>query len=1257
MDIAIIGMSGVFPESEDVSELNDNLIQNFNGVKEMPNTRKLHFPNLNLGNVEFGFLKSISSFDYGFFGISKSEADHMDPQQRITLELVCKAIWDAGYSLKDFEYTNTSLILNSPGSPKKEYLDLVSEFHPTLITGNAHSMGVGRISYYLGLQGPSMYIDSSCASSLISIIESCNKLIANEVDIAISGGIKILANLENFINQENFGMESTSQRCNVFDDNADGVIGGEGGGIVILKRLEDAEKDNDNIYATIKGSAINQDGNRSNGMTAPSPIAQTKVISEAWKNANINPEEVNYIEAHGTGTKLGDPIEVKGISDAFKQFTDKKNFCYIGSLKSNIGHLGEASGIASLIKVILQIKSGVMFKTINFNKPNQLIDFQNSPLIVNNKNRRIDNNTSFIAGLSSFALNGTNAHMVIEKYRKNSKKTKEIKNRDYLFTVSGKNQVQLSKYMDKLKQHIIQNKDIEISDLSSTLNKGRDDYEYRLSFISNNLDDICKKLEKYENINKTVPKDLTFVLPDINHIPRKKLHYLKYINKTTSKKYRNLESHFSDIAKCDSTEKFLYLYLTLHLLKSFGLTQKHFIAMGIGSVVIKYYNEDLNIEDIKEILRKKDWDTNIDFEQLNKVIKNLSKENNMFLLLNNGNESINKHFNNGNENVEIIEDNSFDKISELISSLYLKGININWDQYYNDMNSYKISIPSYPFENTEAWIKNPLLNKQKVESNIENNEEIKKEDVAYVLQEIWYKNLEEDNITKNSDFFELGGNSLIAIHIIEEIENYYNITLDDGIIFENPTIDTLSKHVNSIIDSTVGHNEKKSFETKPVIQSNEYSLSHTQESMWYLYNIDKKDTSYNIPYAVKIDGHINNKVFENSINEVIKNNEALRTAFITSDNKSKALIKEHNDLNSPVEFIDLSNFNKTIQKQEIHNIYDDCTFKPFNLSIPPLIRVKLVKTEKDSHVLIIVMHHIISDNWSFQIVLKDILNYYQLLFSGQKDIRSQKIQYQYLINQTLENQNPDIFEEKKNFWKCQLENAPEFIKLPNQYKRPEIQSFNGNYKNFQIDNDIVKSLKNLYPNTSLFLIFLSAFQILLHKLSQDSDIIIGIPLAGRDQKSKDVVGHFVNTLPLRVRGLTTDFSNNLYKNKSNFSELLNNREVSFTQIVELVKKQRSLSYTPIFQILFDYEEDHITRFLDTTGFEIYPLFEKIKSVKGDLELIISNEESNHNGKIIYNTDIFSDDFIENILNDFQKILISISEGISDIKQTLNSEKW
>ncbi|QNV57856.1 Polyketide synthase PksN [Paenibacillus polymyxa E681] len=510
--IAIVGISGRYPGAEDVQQYWDNLALGKNSIIEIPKDRwdvsQYYDPRpAQEGKINckwLGVLEDMEYFDPLFFNISPTEAEGMDPQQRIFMQEAYKAIEDAGYSGSQLGNKKCGVYL---GILNNEYsmLRYKHQAQFTNTTGNSNAIAAARISYFLNLKGPAISVDTACSSSLVATHLACQALSNGEIEMALVGGVSLYLTPESYVGMSASGMLSPDGRCKTFDNSANGFVPGEGVGALVLKRLKDAEADRDHIYGVIIGSGINQDG-KTNGITAPSTNSQIELEREIYNKYQIEPESISYVEMHGTGTKLGDPIELEALSTAFKEKTDQKNYCAIGSVKSNIGHTSAAAGIASVQKVLLCMKHRKLVPTLNFKNPNEHFDFDNSPFYVNTELNAWEpsRGNKRRAAVSSLGFSGTNAHLIVEEYRPGtgtsvtSPTAADIHN-PVLFVLSAKGEKQLKTYAERMRSFIASQENLNLSDMGYTLQVSREPMDYRLAFVADSKETMLKTLEGFVN--------------------------------------------------------------------------------------------------------------------------------------------------------------------------------------------------------------------------------------------------------------------------------------------------------------------------------------------------------------------------------------------------------------------------------------------------------------------------------------------------------------------------------------------------------------------------------------------------------------------------------------------------------------------------------------------------------------------------------------------------------------------------------------
>jgi amino acid adenylation domain-containing protein len=511
-DIAIIGMAGRFPGAANIDEFWQNLSD---GVESIA---KLSDSELRLAGIDSNLLDdpnfvkvaalipNIEGFDASFFNYTPKEAQVIDPQQRVYLECAWEALENAGYQPDSDNYiigiyggaAPSTYLLNNICQNSELAAGRLVESASWLqaFIGNSGDFLATRVAYKLNLTGPAINVQTACSTSLVAVHMACQSLLTGECDIALAGGVSLQKKVGHLYQE---GMIfSPDGHCHAFDAAAKGIVSGDGVGIVVLKPLKQAITDGDHIYATIKGTAINNDGSLKVGYTAPSVDGQAGVIAAAQKEARIDPESITYIEAHGTGTPLGDPIEIAGLTQAFRAQTDRKGYCAIGSVKSNIGHLNTAAGVASLIKTVLALKHQQIPPSLNFEQPNPEIDFANSPFYVNTKLSTWERNDSpRRAGVSAFGFGGTNAHLILEEseeLHKNRQFQVKEQKLQKLIILSAKTETALETATANLATYLKQHPEINLDNVAYTLSIGRVGFKYRQIAVINDFEDAVNIL-------------------------------------------------------------------------------------------------------------------------------------------------------------------------------------------------------------------------------------------------------------------------------------------------------------------------------------------------------------------------------------------------------------------------------------------------------------------------------------------------------------------------------------------------------------------------------------------------------------------------------------------------------------------------------------------------------------------------------------------------------------------------------------------
>jgi len=518
--IAIIGMSGRFPGAKNIDEFWQNLENGIESIAFFSDQELIESgvdPAL-LQDSNYikakGALDNVTDFDAAFFGLSPKEAEITDPQQRLFLECAWEALENAGYDPKT--YPDAVGIYGGVGGFNTYLLENLHTNHELRKTIGDYQIAINNnndfvcthVSYKLNLCGPGISVQTACSTSLVAVVMGYQSLLDYQCDVVLAGGAAItLPQKSGYLYQEGMIL-SPDGHCRAFDAKAQGTVSGNGVGIVVLKRLRDALADGDTIHAVIRGAAINNDGALKVGYTAPSVDAQTRVIAEALTLAEISPETISYIETHGTGTPLGDPIEIAALTQAFRAKTDKKGYCAIGSVKTNIGHLDAASGVTGLIKAVLALKHQLIPPSLHFETPNSKLDLANSPFYVNTKLSAWE--TAGIprrAGVSSFGVGGTNAHVILEEAPKLEIQNPTLNRPWQLLLLSARTGTALEIATTQLVDHFKQHPNLNLVDVAYTFQVGRTIFNHRRMLVCQTLEETVSALETRDAqrvLNQTV---------------------------------------------------------------------------------------------------------------------------------------------------------------------------------------------------------------------------------------------------------------------------------------------------------------------------------------------------------------------------------------------------------------------------------------------------------------------------------------------------------------------------------------------------------------------------------------------------------------------------------------------------------------------------------------------------------------------------------------------------------------------------------
>jgi acyl transferase domain-containing protein/SAM-dependent methyltransferase len=534
--IAIIGMAGRFPHAPTLDAFWDNLESGRDCIDEIPPDRwqvdGFYEPDLATAVAEGksyakwgGFLDGIADFDPLFFDLPPREAAQIDPQERLFLESCWEVIEDAGYTRATLQSRHAGRVGVFAGITRGQFAMLGEELrrHGTVaFPRSSFSSLANRVSYHFDFRGPSMPVDTMCSSSLTALHEACEQLRRGVCELAIAGAVNLYVHPAAYLELCQHLMLSRDGRCRSFGSGGSGFVPGEGVASVLLKPVARAEEDGDRIYAVVRGSAVSHAG-RTNGFTVPSPDAQAALIETTLAEAGVESSQVSYVEAHGTGTELGDPIEIDGLSAAFRASADPPRSCVIGSVKSNIGHLEAAAGMAGLVKVVLQMQNRRLVPSLHADELNPNIDFAATPFRVQRTAADWTGDGPRIAGISSFGAGGVNAHVIVEEYlTPHAPSARTPDSSAVLVPISARTPEALNASVERLARFLERDRDVDLADVAYTLQTGREAMEERICFVARAADDLIEKLGAHDGVRGRVvaAKESLAAIEDDPNLPR-----------------------------------------------------------------------------------------------------------------------------------------------------------------------------------------------------------------------------------------------------------------------------------------------------------------------------------------------------------------------------------------------------------------------------------------------------------------------------------------------------------------------------------------------------------------------------------------------------------------------------------------------------------------------------------------------------------------------------------------------------------------
>lgn len=770
--IAIIGMAARFPGANDVEQYWLNLLDGIDSIKRVPPEDNDGVAATERYVPAVGKVDGIEFFDAEYFRIPPAEAVVMDPQHRVLLEVAVAAMEDAGY------HGATDVVVGIfAGCGENFYLRefVTPNGHPgsfgvdqKVLSGNAADFLTARIAFKLGLRGPSVTVQTTCATSLTAVSLACAALAAGDCDIALAGGVSLLMPDVHGYTYTDGGIFSSDGHCRTFDERASGTAPSSGAALVVLRRDEDAVASRDRRRAVIRGWAVSNDGGSSAGFTAPSPSGQERVIRRALLRAGLSPDDIGYLEAHGTATPLGDPIELDALRRVFATTDRAPESCILGAVKSNIGHTDAAAGIAGLIKATFAVQQGVVPGTVHFTSPNPALDLASSPFVISAKSLTWAGDPPRIAGVSAFGLGGNDAHVVVEEAA--NRPNGEVVRPESVVTLSARTEGALLEMRTNL-AHWIQAQGsltrADLADVAFTLAVGRPHFQYRWAASVSDLDTLVARLcESSEPISPTRHWSLS-----INGLPRDLLVMGRRLF-SDEPLYRETMARLSPFRSVDELPEAQAAALAgiaaVVTLGNVGLDVSRVYAPAWAQPVASWWASGADLVGLTAALRE--CDENVD----EAVPRDASRS--------------------------LLVDGDF-ALSDALAHVWSRGARIDWHRYYSVEPRGRVSLPTYPFARQRFW-----LNRPKPQAADEPAPDAgtpaaaKSTDVLARVEAVWKDVLGLDSVDHGAHFLDdLDGDSLYAVEIGARLSESFHVELPLDLPFVAPTIAVSARYIEQVL--------------------------------------------------------------------------------------------------------------------------------------------------------------------------------------------------------------------------------------------------------------------------------------------------------------------------------------------------------------------------------------------------------------------------------------------------------------------------
>ncbi|MFJ9605227.1 condensation domain-containing protein [Kitasatospora sp. NPDC101176] len=1185
-DIAVVGIGARFPDADDLAAFRANLAAGRDSVGAMPAARAAATGlDPDAHRLPMGHLADVHTFDHAFFGLSRREAALMDPQHRIALVLAHRAVEDAGYPVDALRGHPVAVVLSAAASG---YRAAAAEPGPLGALGNVPFALPARIAHVLGFTGPCYAVDTGCNGSLVAVHQACRELRDGEAAYALAGGFSLRP--EGLPAPQTEGMTelvSPGGRCRAFDADADGTVSGEGGAVLLLTTLGRARADGAPVHAVIRGSAVRHNGRAAATISTPSAPAHAAVIGAAWRAAGLDPALAGYLETHGSGTRLGDAVELEGLGQVFgtRGFGGRGRRLPIGSVKTNIGHLDHAAGIAGLVKAVLAVGHGELYPSLHFRRPVDAAALD--PVEVVTELRPWEG-AERIAGVSSYSLAGINAHCVVQRPpapAPAAPRRAEGPRPARLVAVSARSRPALAALCADLGAALAgPAAGADLDDVAHTLNSGRAHHRYRIAVAARDTAGLARALADRapgpgEPVADAAPggrggppavclllsPDAAPVAPGPAPLP-------------------------VDLPATGRLEADLLAgQLALHrALLAAGVPVETVLSSGVSRYAARHLLGTLTAADTRELAAGVEAPPP-DRDRLVAAAERLTAAGPVVfvdpgpggvlgrLLA----ERFGPHGQDGARLVTVPAEaagagTAADGFEALLGRLYEAGVELDWAALGPAPGTARrLRLPGHPLAATPCWLRPPAAPAALVPSAaaaapatavapapVERPEDPQPW-LAGVLAELLHS---EQPLGPADHYFELGGNSIIALQLADRVEARFGFRPKLLDVYEHPEVGALA----ALIRARAGRPSAPAL--PPVVPRGAAVTSFGQDRIWFHHQLDPDTTLYNLPMVSRISGPLDVDAVRGMWHDLMLRHEVLRSNFVEEDDQPVLRLRPE-----PGDFFAFRDVSGEPDPQAAaRELVRRAAGHRFDLAHDPLVRVLVIRTAPEEHVLQVTMHHAVNDGASPRIFARELPELHAARREGRPHrLAPLPVQFADYAAWQRDLVAGPALDGELAYWREKLRDAP-VLRLPTDHPRPARKDYAGELAVFTLDAELMRELRRLAAEHSatLFVVLLAGLYLLLARHSEQDDLVVGTPTTGRNRPELEgLIGFFNSTVALRA-DLSGDPSvaGFLRRVRTVVLEALEHQEIPFDKVVQALTAERDPGRSPLFDVFFVHQE-------------------------------------------------------------------------------------